>query len=51
MATMLTSSSVLDVDFTNGLTLIEIAKGVSVSEFILKTEAPFRVVDDLNLML
>lgn len=40
-----------DVDFTDGLTLIEIADGVTVDEVKSKTDAPFKVADDLKPML
>jgi 3-oxoacid CoA-transferase len=39
------------VDFSTGLTLIEIADGVTVEEIKSKTEAPFKVADDLKPML
>jgi 3-oxoacid CoA-transferase len=42
---------VFDVDFTHGLTLIEIADGVTVDEIKAKTEAPFKVSEDLKPML
>jgi 3-oxoacid CoA-transferase len=42
---------VFDVDFTNGLTLIELADGVTVEEVKAKTEAPFNVADDVKPML
>ena len=42
---------VFDVDFTKGLTLIEIADGVTVDEIKAKTEAPFQVSADLKPML
>lgn len=42
---------VFDVDFTDGLTLIELADGVTVDEVKAKTEAPFRVADDVKPML
>lgn len=42
---------VFDVDFTNGLTLIELADGVTVDEVKAKTEAPFIVADDVKPML
>lgn len=42
---------VFDVDFSKGLTLIEIADGVTVEEIKSKTEAPFHVADDLKPML
>ena len=40
-----------DVDFTHGLTLIELADGVTVEEIKSKTEAPFKVADELKAML
>lgn len=40
-----------DVDFTDGLTLVELADGVTVDEIKAKTEAPFRVADDIKPML
>jgi 3-oxoacid CoA-transferase len=42
---------VFDVDFATGLTLIEIADGVTVDEVKAKTEAPFHVAEDLKPML
>lgn len=42
---------VFDVDFATGLTLVEIADGVTVEEIKKKTEAPFKVADDLKPML
>lgn len=39
-----------DVDFTEGLTLIEVADGVTVEEVKAKTEAPFKVAEDLKTM-
>lgn len=39
-----------DVDFTEGLTLIEVAEGVTVDEVKSKTEAPFKVADNLKTM-
>ena len=42
---------VFDVDFTSGLTLIEIAEGVTLDEIKRKTEAPFKVADGLGPML
>jgi 3-oxoacid CoA-transferase len=47
----LTKQGVFDVDFAHGLTLIEIADGVTMDEIKAKTEAPFRVADDLKPML
>lgn len=40
-----------DVDHLEGLTLIEVANGVTVDEVKAKTEAPFKVVNDLKNML
>jgi 3-oxoacid CoA-transferase len=42
---------VFDCDFTDGLTLIELAEGVTVDEIKQKTEAPFKVADDIKPML
>lgn len=46
-----TAQGVFDVNFTKGLTLIEMADGVSLDEVKAKTEAPFEVADDLRPML
>ena len=51
MAGFLTLDGVFDVDFTEGLTLVEIAEDVTVDEIKAKTEAPFKVADDLKPML
>jgi 3-oxoacid CoA-transferase len=48
---IITELGVFNVDFTTGLTLIEIANGVTVDEIKAKTEAPFHVADDLKPML
>ncbi|OAA59645.1 Coenzyme A transferase [Niveomyces insectorum RCEF 264] len=48
---IITELGVFDVDFSHGLTLIEIADGVTVDEVRSKTEAPFTVADDLKPML
>ncbi|KAI9822570.1 MAG: hypothetical protein M1827_000289 [Pycnora praestabilis] len=48
---IITELCVFDVDFTNGLTLIELADGVTVEEVKSKTEAPFKVADDVKPML
>ena len=40
-----------NVDFTKGLTLVEIADGTSIDEIRNKTEAPFVVAEDLKPML
>ena len=39
-----------DVDFKEGLTLIEHAEGISVDEIRAKTEAPFKISPDLKPM-
>lgn len=48
---VITDLGVFDVDFTDGLTLVEVAEGVTVDEVAAKTEAPFRVKDPLGPML
>ncbi|KAL1891163.1 hypothetical protein Sste5346_007795 [Sporothrix stenoceras] len=48
---IITELGVFDVNFANGLTLVEIADGVTVDEIKSKTEAPFAVADDLKPML
>ncbi|KAL2151265.1 hypothetical protein VTH82DRAFT_6363 [Thermothelomyces myriococcoides] len=48
---IITELGVFDVDFAKGLTLVEIADNVTVEEIEAKTDAPFRVADDLKLML
>lgn len=48
---IITDLCVFDVDFSHGLTLIEIADGVTVEEVQAKTDAPFKVADDLKPML
>ncbi|KAL2001660.1 hypothetical protein VTN02DRAFT_1443 [Thermoascus thermophilus] len=48
---IITDLCVFDVDFTDGLTLIELADGVTVDEVRAKTAAPFKVADDLRPML
>jgi len=49
---MLTFSlqAVFEVDFTDGLTLIEHAEGVTVEAIKSKTEAPFKVSGKLRVM-
>lgn len=42
--------AVFDVDFTDGLTLVEVAEGVTVDEIKSKTDAPFKVADSLKSM-
>ncbi|KAK1766499.1 succinyl-CoA:3-ketoacid-coenzyme A transferase subunit A [Phialemonium atrogriseum] len=48
---IITELGVFDVDFAKGLTLIEIADGVTVEEVKSKTDAPFHVAEDLKPML
>ncbi|KAF2402366.1 3-oxoacid CoA-transferase [Trichodelitschia bisporula] len=48
---VITELCVFDVDFVDGLTLVEIADGVTVDEVKAKTEAPFKIADDLKPML
>ncbi|KAE8379647.1 hypothetical protein BDV26DRAFT_158135 [Aspergillus bertholletiae] len=48
---IITELCVFDVDFTDGLTLVELADGVTVDEVRSKTEAPFKVADDVKPML
>lgn len=48
---IITELCVFDVDFTTGLTLVELADGVTVDEVRSKTEAGFRVADDVQAML
>ena len=42
---------VFDVDFSERLTLVELADGVTVDEVKSKTEADFKVADDIRPML
>ncbi|RDL29916.1 Succinyl-CoA:3-ketoacid-coenzyme A transferase [Venustampulla echinocandica] len=48
---IITELAVFDVNHTEGLTLIEVAEGVTVEEVQKKTEAPFKVAEDLKTML
>ncbi|KAL2216213.1 putative succinyl-CoA:3-ketoacid-coenzyme A transferase [Thermoascus aurantiacus ATCC 26904] len=48
---IITELCVFDVDFKEGLTLVELAEGVTVDEVRAKTDAPFKVADDLKPML
>ena len=48
---IITDLGVFDVDFAAGLTLVEIAEGVTVEEVRAKTEAEFGVGDGLGRML
>ncbi|MCJ1468996.1 hypothetical protein MMC07_007627 [Pseudocyphellaria aurata] len=48
---IITELCVFDVHFTNGLTLIELAEGVTVEDVRAKTEAKFEVADDVKSML
>ncbi|KAK3674573.1 hypothetical protein LTR78_005659 [Recurvomyces mirabilis] len=47
---IITELAVFEVDFTNGLTLIEHAEGVTVDDIKAKTEAPFTVSENLKVM-
>ena len=47
---IITELAVFDVDWVGGLTLVEIAEGVGVEEVREKTEAEFRVAEDLKKM-
>lgn len=47
---IITELAVFDVDFMEGLTLIEVAEGVTVDEVKSKTEAPFKVKEPLGVM-
>ncbi|KAK9446549.1 putative coenzyme A transferase [Limtongia smithiae] len=48
---IITDLAVFDVDFAEGLTLIEVAPGMTVEEIATKTEAPFKVAENLKVML
>ena len=48
---IITDLCVFDVDFTTGLTLIELAEGVTADEIRSKTGADFIVADDVKRML
>lgn len=48
---IITEMGVFDVDFEEGLMLVEIAEGVTVEDVRAVTEAPFRVAADLKAML
>lgn len=48
---IITDLCVFDVDFTSGLTLVELAEGVTVDEIRSKTEAAFQVADTVGPML
>lgn len=50
MSRIITELAVFDVNHLEGLTLIEVADGVTVDEVKSKTEAPFKVADDLKTM-
>lgn len=51
MSRIITELCVFDVDFSEGLTLIELADGVTVEEIRSKTGAPFKVAEDIKPML
>jgi len=51
VSTIITDLAVFDVDPVQGLTLKEHAKGVTVEEIKSKTEAPFKVANDLKEMV
>ena len=48
---IITELCVFDVDFTDGLTLVELADGVTVEEIRANTEAPFRLAHEIKPML
>lgn len=48
---IITELAVFEVDFTEGLTLVEHADGVTVDEIKAKTGAPFKVSESLKAML
>lgn len=48
---IITELGVFDVSLGKGMTLVEIADGVTVDEIRAKTEAPFEVAEDLKPML
>lgn len=47
---IITELAVFDVDTESGLTLIEVAHGVTVDEIEVQTEAPFKVSENLKTM-
>ena len=47
---IITDLCVFDVDFTSGLTLVELAEGVDVEEVREKTEAAFAVAGEVGRM-
>jgi 3-oxoacid CoA-transferase len=47
---IITELCVFDVDFANGLTLIELAEGVTVEEVKAKTGAPFREAETIGVI-
>lgn len=48
---IITELAVFDVEFSEGLTLVEIADGTTVEEVLAKTGAPFKVAQNLKPML
>ncbi|KAI9804124.1 MAG: hypothetical protein M1825_001526 [Sarcosagium campestre] len=47
---IITELCVFDVDFASGLTLVELADGVTEDDVRKKTEAPFRIADEVKAM-
>ena len=47
---IITELCVFDVDWTSGLTLVELADGIAIDEVRAKTEAEFKVADHLGRM-
>ena len=50
MSRIITDLAVFDVDWATGLTLVEIAEGVTVDEVKEKTEPALKVADNLRTM-
>jgi 3-oxoacid CoA-transferase len=48
---IITELCVFEVDFKKGLTLTELADGVTVEDIRAKTEAPFAMADEIKPML
>lgn len=47
---LISQQGVFEVDWKHGLTLTEIADGVTIDEIRTKTDAPFKVADNLKSM-